>query len=131
MAKRIDLIPQQIQRTVALMNRAVSDAMITGFEPLTDSVDLPDIDDRHVVAAAVRSNAEIIVAFNIKDFPTAALDAFGIEGVSLDIENYYTIRFFLSDSTLHTHNRDISYFFPFTTSYLLKRQTISHISLVH
>ena len=79
LANRADLTPEQIQRTAALMNTAVPDAMITGFEPLIDSVALPDVDDRHVVAAAVRSNAEIIVTFNLKDFPAPALGAFGTE----------------------------------------------------
>lgn len=81
---RTDLTSEQIKRTAAMMNKAVPDAMITGFEPLIDSVDLPDVDDRHVVAAAVRSNAEIIVTFNLKDFPARPLDAFGIEALHPD-----------------------------------------------
>lgn len=66
------------------MNKAVPDALVTGFEPLIDSIDLPDVDDRHVAAAAVRSNAEIIVTLNLKDFPAPALDAFGIEALHPD-----------------------------------------------
>lgn len=81
---RTDLAPEQVQRTAALMNKAVPDAMIIGFEPLIDSVALPDINDRHVVAAAVRSYAEIIVTFNLKDFPAPSLDAFGIEALHPD-----------------------------------------------
>ena len=84
LANRTDLTPEQIQHTAALMNKAVPDAMITGFEPLIDSVDLPDVDDRHVVAASVRSNSEIIVTFNLKDFPAPALNAFGIEALHPD-----------------------------------------------
>jgi predicted nucleic acid-binding protein len=84
LANRADLTPEQVQRTAALMNTAVPDAMITGFKPLIDSVDLPDVDDRHVVAAAVRSNAEIIVTFNLKDFPAPSLDPFGIEALHPD-----------------------------------------------
>ncbi|WP_072033813.1 PIN domain-containing protein [Dickeya chrysanthemi] len=42
-------------------------------------LDAPDPDDRHVVAAAVRGNAEIIVTFNLKDFPQPSLNNFGIE----------------------------------------------------
>lgn len=84
LANRTDLTPEQNQRTAALMNTAVPDAMITGFEPLIDSVDLPDVDDRHVVAASVRSNSEIIVTFNLKDFPAPALNAFGIEALHPD-----------------------------------------------
>jgi len=84
LANRTDLTPEQIQHTAALMNKAVPDAMITGFEPLINSVDLPDVDDRHVVAASVRSNSEIIVTFNLKDFPAPALNAFGIEALHPD-----------------------------------------------
>ncbi|MGM3190323.1 PIN domain-containing protein [Dickeya dadantii subsp. dieffenbachiae] len=79
LANRPDLTPEQISRTSELMNKAVPDAMITGFEPLIPGITLPDPDDRHVVAAAVRGNAEIIVTFNLKDFPQPSLNNFGIE----------------------------------------------------
>lgn len=84
LADRTDLTQEQVQRTATLMNKAVPDAMITGFEPLIDSIALPDVDDRHVVAAAVRSHAEIIVTLNLKDFPTPELDTFGIEALHPD-----------------------------------------------
>lgn len=84
LANRTELTLEQIQRTAALMNATVPNAMITGFEPLTESVDLPDLDDRHVVAAAVRSNAETIVTSNLKEFPVPVLDAFGIEALHQD-----------------------------------------------
>ena len=84
LVNRPDLPQQKIDRTAELMNTAVPDAMITGFEPLIESIDLPDVDDRHVVAAAVRSNAEIIVTLNLKDFPASALDAFGLEALHPD-----------------------------------------------
>lgn len=84
LADRTDLTQEQVQRTATMMNKAVPDAMITGFEPLIDSIALPDVDDRHVVAAAVRSNAEIIVTLNLKDFPTPELDTFGIEALHPD-----------------------------------------------
>ncbi|MDW3573872.1 PIN domain-containing protein, partial [Enterobacter asburiae] len=60
------------------------DALVTGFEPLIDSIDLPDVDDRHVAAAAVRSNAEIIVTLNLKDIHEPALYSFGIEELHPD-----------------------------------------------
>ncbi|EPB2021992.1 PIN domain-containing protein [Escherichia coli] len=58
---RPDLKPEQIKRTGELMNQALPDAMVTGFESLIASIELPDVDDRHVVAAAICSNSEIIV----------------------------------------------------------------------
>ncbi|TQI78865.1 PIN domain-containing protein [Serratia fonticola] len=84
LANRPDLTQAKISRTSELMNEAVPDAMVTGFEPLIPSITLPDPDDRHVVAAAVRSNAEIIVTANLKDFPQGALDNFGIEALHPD-----------------------------------------------
>lgn len=40
---------------------------------------MPDNNDRHVLAAAIKANANIIVTFNIKDFPSSYLKSFGIE----------------------------------------------------
>ncbi|HHT0436412.1 TPA: hypothetical protein ACT16L_002261 [Klebsiella michiganensis] len=54
---RSDLTPEQVKRTDQLMNEAIPDAMVTGYENLIASIELPDLDDRHVVAAAVRCNA--------------------------------------------------------------------------
>lgn len=81
---RDDLTSEQISRTSELMNKAVPDAMITGFESLISGISLPDLDDRHVVAAAVRSDADIIVTYNLKDFPQPSLNSFGIEALHPD-----------------------------------------------
>ncbi|SUC25605.1 Uncharacterised protein [Providencia rustigianii] len=51
------------------MNIALPDAKVEQYEPLIDGLELPDLDDRHVVAAAIKSNAKIIVTLNLKDFP--------------------------------------------------------------
>lgn len=44
-AQRPDLPPARLQRTRELMNRAVRDCLVTGYEPLIESVALPDPDD--------------------------------------------------------------------------------------
>ena len=75
---RRDLIPEQLDRTSALMDRAIPDGLVTGHETLISGLNLPDPDDRHVLAAAIRSSASVIVTFNQKDFPAAALAPFGI-----------------------------------------------------
>ena len=62
-----------------LMNMHARDAVVTGFEPLIDVLDLPDPDDRHVLAAAIKGRADLIVTFNLKDFPGYGLDRWGIE----------------------------------------------------
>lgn len=70
---RPDLTPAQLQRTRQLMNAHVRDCLVTGFEYLIPSLSLPDLDDRHVVAAAIHSGASLIVTFNLKDFPAGLL----------------------------------------------------------
>lgn len=73
---RPDLKAADLDRTRMLMNRAVPDCLVAGYEPLMSGLDLPDPDDRHVVAAAILTRANVIVTFNLKDFPAAALEQF-------------------------------------------------------
>ena len=63
------LSSERLARTRTLMNEAVRDSVINGYEDLIDSLTLPDPDDRHVLAAAIHGDAEVIVTFNLKDFP--------------------------------------------------------------
>ena len=70
---------EQIQRTVVLMRDAVPDCLVTHYDDLVDSLDLPDPDDRHVLAAAIRGNADAIVSANVKDFPASVLSRFDID----------------------------------------------------
>jgi predicted nucleic acid-binding protein len=77
--KRPELTRVQLERTRDLMDTSVLDALVTGYEPLIEAIMLPDPDDRHVVAAAIRCGADAIVTYNLKDFPDAALQPLGIE----------------------------------------------------
>jgi len=56
-ANRPDLDETRLQRTRTLMNLAVRDAVVMGYEPLIGSLHLPDLEDRHVLAAAIRARA--------------------------------------------------------------------------
>ncbi|EMH2959964.1 PIN domain-containing protein [Burkholderia multivorans] len=76
---RPDLTAEQLDRTSSLMDRAIPDAVVTGYESLIAGLVLPDADDRHVLTAAIRCNASVIVTFNRKDFPEEALLPYGIE----------------------------------------------------
>ncbi len=76
---RPDLKPEALSRTRQLMNDAVRDARVTGFEDLIEGLKLPDPKDRHVLAAAIRAGAQAIVTFNLRDFPADALAPFGVE----------------------------------------------------
>ncbi len=76
---RPDITRDKLERTRRLMDQAAPDALVTGYESLIDSLELPDRDDRHVLAAAIRCGASVIVTLNLSDFPNAALAEFGIE----------------------------------------------------
>lgn len=56
--------------------RLPRDSLLTGFEHLIPRIELPDADDRHVVAAAIHSGASLILTFNLRDFPSARLDGY-------------------------------------------------------
>jgi hypothetical protein len=71
--RRSDVTAAQLNRTRALMNAHVRDALVTGYEALIPVLQLPDLDDRHVLATAIHAGASLIVTFNLKDFPLAAL----------------------------------------------------------
>ena len=76
---RPDLKPEQLERTRFLMNEHVRDCLVTGYEDLIEGLCLPDPDDRHVLAAAIRGSASVIVTFNLTDFPTECLSKYGVE----------------------------------------------------
>ena len=76
---RPDITRDKLERTRRLMDQAAPDALVTGYESLLDSLELPDRDDRHVLAAAIRCGASVIVTLNLSDFPGHALANFRIE----------------------------------------------------
>ncbi|MED5374443.1 MAG: PIN domain-containing protein [Myxococcota bacterium] len=81
---RPELRPEQLTRTRELMNLAVRDAMVQGHQPLMADLELPDPDDRHVLAAAIRCGAQSIVTHNLRDFPASRLAPYGVEAVHPD-----------------------------------------------
>lgn len=85
LAKRPDLTREQIERTSVLMDQAIPGGLVTDHEDLVAGLTLPDPGDRHVLAAAIRCSASVIVTFNEKDFPQAALAPYGIEAQHPDL----------------------------------------------
>jgi predicted nucleic acid-binding protein len=72
-------------RARAFMEDAFEDAMVDGYDHLLPlAAKLPDQDDAHVLAAAVRTQASMIVTENLKDFPSKLLSALNIEAKSAD-----------------------------------------------
>jgi hypothetical protein len=51
-----------------LMNAAVPDCPVTGYEPLAEGLKPPDANDRHVLAIAIKAGAQVIVTRNLKTF---------------------------------------------------------------
>jgi predicted nucleic acid-binding protein len=91
---RQDLTRARLERTRDLMNAHVRDAVVTDFEQLIEILDLPDRDDRHVLAAAIKGRADLIVTNNLKDFPAEKLARWGIEAQHPD--EFLTHQFHLS-----------------------------------
>ena len=77
--KRTDLKAAQLEKTRQAMDNAFADANVKGFKSLITELHLPDKDDRHVLAVAIKSEASIIVTFNKKDFPAKNVKPHSIE----------------------------------------------------
>ncbi|WP_230089106.1 PIN domain-containing protein [Providencia rettgeri] len=84
LSNRPDLAQKQLIRTASLMNNALPDARVSQYEPLIEGIELPDLNDRHVVAAAIKCHAKIIVTLNLKDFPKESMDQLEIEALHPD-----------------------------------------------
>ena len=65
------------------MRHAFDDAEVQGWEGLEGTYGLPDLNDEHVVAAAVVGGAGAIVTVNLKDFPPNKMPA-GLEVMEPD-----------------------------------------------
>lgn len=81
---RPNLTAGDLAKTRRDMDEAVLDALVTGYQPLVTAMDLPDPDDRHVLAAAVACKASCIVTFNLADFPPDRLVPHGLHAVHPD-----------------------------------------------
>lgn len=82
---------EKLEQVRDLMDAHVRDAKVTGYENLIETLELPDPDDRHVLAAAIRCNADAIITFNAKDFLEEALAPYGIDVLHPDDFIYYQI----------------------------------------
>lgn len=78
-------IPEaQALKRAEKLNEAFPDALVENYEPLIDTLKLKDTKDKHVLAAAIKANASLIVTNNIKDFPEKYLAGFGISAKCAD-----------------------------------------------
>lgn len=86
--------PVKLARTRQLMDAAVPDCLITGYERLVPTLELPDPGDRHVLAAAIVGRADLIVTANLSDFPATTLEQYGMEAQHPD--DFFICQFELS-----------------------------------
>ncbi len=82
--KRRDLNAEKLYRTRDNMNEAVLDCLVNGYQNLVPALNLPDPNDRHVLAAAILSRSDAIVTINLKDFPLEELELYNIEPIHPD-----------------------------------------------
>jgi len=81
---RPDLTREQLERTRVLMNQVDPESLVKDYEGLVPSLELPDQDDRHVLAAAIAAKASAIVTLNLSDFPKAVLVPFRVRAFHPD-----------------------------------------------
>jgi len=97
---RPDIPAEHLHRTRRLMTVAVPDAVVEDYDHLINDLDLPDPDDRHVLAAAMAAGADLVVTANFADFPPTAIppgitvltpDDFVLRLIHIDIDAVATV----------------------------------------
>jgi len=82
---RPDIKRAALEATQRAMDIAFPGANISGYESLINDLSLPDLDDRHVLAAAIKGKAQVIVTNNLKDFPPRDLITYAIRAEHPDL----------------------------------------------
>ncbi len=82
--RRHDMPEEKIQRQLFVVKDAFPDALVTSYEPIIPSLEMKDEKDRHVLAAAIKTNANVIVTNNLKDFNNDYLATFNLTAKSPD-----------------------------------------------
>jgi predicted nucleic acid-binding protein len=74
----------QTSRLTRALATAFPDALVSRYADSVERISLPDSNDRHVVAVAVKANCHHIVTYNTRHFPAKALAPLGIVAVHPD-----------------------------------------------
>lgn len=113
---RPDLPSEKLERTRELMSASIRDVLVEDWESLETAIALPDDKDRHVVAAAIRAHAQLIVSFNMRDFPAEELTKWNLEAKHPD--DFLVDQFHLDPVALHLIIKQIadSYVNPLWTA---------------
>ena len=103
--------PDKLQRTRNLMDQATRDCLVTGYQSLIPSLDLPDPNDRHVLAAAIAGSCDLVVTRNLKHFPQRVLAQFQIQPIHPDdfLADHLSLNPDLFCSTVRTVRRRLKH----------------------
>lgn len=82
--RRHGIADTEIKKRTGRVLKAFPDAMVQHYESLIEGLSLPDEKDRHILAAAIKTNANLIVTNNLKDFPQHLLEPYGLSAKSAD-----------------------------------------------
>lgn len=82
--KRKGITDEIAEMRIQKAQLAFPDALVNNYEALIDGLLLPDENDCHVLAAAIKANASLIVTNNIKDFPKEVLSNYGLKAKTAD-----------------------------------------------
>jgi predicted nucleic acid-binding protein len=77
-------LENSVRSQLQAMDKHFPEALVTGHMALVDALMLPDMDDRHVLAAAIVCGAQHIVTENLSDFPEDRLAKYDIEAIDAD-----------------------------------------------
>lgn len=81
---RLDLKKEKLERTCREMEFHFPNGLVREYESITPTLELPDPNDRHVLAVAIHAKAKYIVTFNLSDFPKSVLAPYQVEAISPD-----------------------------------------------
>ena len=77
-------LEESVRAQETIIRDYFEECFVSGYQPLIEGLNLPDLDDRHVLAAAIRCSAQVIVTENQKDFPIEVMEEHGLETLSAD-----------------------------------------------
>ena len=111
--RRIGLSSEKTAYLVGQLRKHFGDSWVTGYESLIGRMDNHP-KDRHVLAAAVRCGASVIVTYNQRDFPTVATAPWGIEiqGPSTFLKHQYDLNPSVVVDKLHAQARNLGRTLP-------------------
>lgn len=77
-------LEESVKSQARMIRQTFDECFVTGHMSLIDGLEMPDKDDRHVLAAAIRCSAQVIVTENRRDFPPDLLEEYDIEALGAD-----------------------------------------------